>query len=186
MFKGRYIVDKRTTSLLKSRRVGHFTLYESPITKWLLYFVAALAIIALSGLFFFFPISLKWEYLLVYFIISYLVAGFSNNSFAIAGNDFYVINPNLPFKKFRHFPNSKIKNIRIDQTGSFWWLFFPFGQFGGNCNFVEITTVEDQKHKFLCAGLDLDSYDENDTEETLDTLHTDLKRKNMPVRFNLD
>ncbi|WP_143473494.1 hypothetical protein [Flavilitoribacter nigricans] len=170
--------------MLEIQRVRNFTLYESPIIKWLFFFVAALMIIIPVGIFFYPPIILAWKYLPGYFVVAYLIAGFSNNSFAVTAHGFYVINPNYPFKKFRHSPNFKIKNIRIDQTGTFWWLFFPMGQFGGNCNYVEITTIEGQRHKFLCAGLDLDAFDENDTEETLDTLHDNLKRKNIPVQFN--
>ncbi|MEM7514093.1 MAG: hypothetical protein AAF388_24425 [Bacteroidota bacterium] len=54
--------------------------------------------------------------------------------------------------------------------------------FGGN--YLEVYSSSSIK-KYYCANLDIDCFDENWTELTLDSLHGSLKEKGVAVEFNL-
>lgn len=173
------IKDKRVDKQLKKNGFDHFTLFYSPISFWVVILVG----IILSGAGLFYSI-LASEYIILiipYLFISYLVNAYLNNSFALTGDKLIVINPNFPFRKFKSYNRQEIKKITIDKIRMPWFLYFAaFGK-----NYVQIETKENASVKYYCINLEEDAYDENWTDETLDTFNSTLKDKGYPAVFNI-
>ncbi|MEM8890179.1 MAG: hypothetical protein AAGD28_19550 [Bacteroidota bacterium] len=174
--------DKRVDQILSEKGIQPAQIFYSPIIIWFAFLFLLPGIIGLSLLGYFLLSGSADVYLAGLFLLSsYLIAAHLNNSFAINGDKFYVINPNFPFQKFQEFEFTKIYVVRIDQA-KWGWLFFMFGYFGRN--YVEVETAEG-KFRFFCSGLDLDKFEENLTELCLDDLCLSLEEKDIPVEFKL-
>lgn len=76
---------------------------------------------------------------------------------------------------------SDIDQIIIDKSYMRYitWIFLTSG------NYVDIVARGKYK-RFYCTCLQLDAYDENMTELTIDDLHYALKDKRIPIAFNFD
>jgi hypothetical protein len=73
-----------------------------------------------------------------------------------------------------------ILNVTIDTKKRKWpQAFILFSE-----NYIEVTT-RNKSQKFYCTGLELDSYDENWTEKTIEDLDSNLKEKGIPTDFKL-
>ena len=176
---GLKLKDKRVDKMLLVKNIISTDIFYSPISTWIL----LLLLILTSGwwLLYIFA-STKYGLLLIpYFVISYLLNGYKSNSFALCNDNLIVINPNIPFRQITVINNSDIQLVTIDKTTRKWTkIFLDFGE-----NYLLIQT-KDNTYKFNCAGLDLDAYDENWTEKTIDDLRHKLKEKGIKTLFNLD
>lgn len=171
--------DKRVDSMLFSRGLIPTDFFYSPIAVWLWNIVLFLGIgfwivipIAFSG---FFPL------VMVYFGVSYLMAAYSNNSFALSKDSLMVVNPNFPFRKVTVYSLQEIEKVVIDEEKRIWGWVFGMAVI----NFISIE-AGGKALKYHCAGLDLDAFDENMTEETMDTFQYELKARGVRTVFNLD
>lgn len=182
--------DRRVDNLLGKRGYSPAKIFYSPIKVWII----GSFIILLMILSFLIPVAPKllpfintfkeliFCLVLVYGIISYMVAASLNNSFIVQEEKFIVVNPNFPFKKVRIYPIQDIQQIKM--SGAPWMsLAILFGPLGNNYIEVECSLG---KTKYYCAGLDLDCFDENLTKLTLDDLHSELGKENIPVVFQFD
>lgn len=163
------IKQARVSRILESKKVRFPTIYYSPRSVnwgWQMLFLV-------QFIFFFFQFQLFsniWKEfiigLAIYELFSYLVLSYFNNSFAINGSHFYVINPYTFSWKFIDYKIYDIVKIEVVEKKYAWylWLFLSFEN-----NYVKITTKKGVR-KFYCIGLQEDSYDENMTELTLDDL----------------
>ena len=174
--------DKRVDKILSKKEIEASQIFYSPIIIWFAFLFLLPGIIGLSLLGHFLLTGVANVYLVMLFLVSsYLIAAHLNNSFAINGDKFYVINPNLPFQKLQEFEFSKIYVVRIDRA-KWGWLFIMFGYYGRN--YVEVETAEG-KFRFFCSGIDLDMFEENLTELCLDDLCLSLEEEDIPVEFKL-
>ena len=170
--------DKRVDKILASKNYDYAEIFYSPISTWILF----LALIMPSVAFLFFNAFIwkYWYFIVLYFIISYLINAYLNNSFAVYEDKLFVINPNFPFRRFEIIKREDTKLITINNVKR--QFFFIFMAFGG-C-YLSIN-VPNKKMKFHCAGLDLDSYDENWTEKTIDDLYYKLVQNKFQTEFNI-
>ncbi|MDW3646389.1 MAG: hypothetical protein R8P61_04990 [Bacteroidia bacterium] len=174
--------DKRVDQLLLEKGIKSSQIFYSPILIWFVFLFLVPGIIGLSLLGYFLFVGGPNVYLAGLFLLtSYLIAAYLNNSFAINGDKFYVINPNFPFQKLLEFELTKIHVVRIDKAK---WgiLFYLFGFFGRN--YVEVETAKG-RFRFFCSGLELDLFEENLTDLTLDDLWLSLEEKEIPVECKL-
>ena len=171
--------DPRVDKILLYRKgysVHH--IFYSPIKIWLFFSFLLMGMALPLTLVFIHELDEKIAfYILIYGSISYVVAAFLNNSFVLNGDSFLVVNPNLPFKRIKEFP---IKEIHQIELGHNKWLYAAriFGPLG--INYVEIRS-RNRIERYYCAGLELDCFDENQTQLTLDDLYFTLKRKGIPT-----
>lgn len=175
--------DKRVDNMLRRHGYAHAKVFYSPIKIWLIFLLYFLVIgftVILGAVYFLWTSYKIW--LMGYIITAYLVAAFLNNSFAIAGNKFLVVNPNFPFNRVKEYLISDIKDIKLapDPILTYAWLFGPLGN-----NYVQVLS-KNGKNRYCCAGLDIDCYDENLTALNLDDLHAALKEKGISVRFEYE
>lgn len=173
--------DKRVDKVLAKNGLANAEVYYSPI-KTAIYLL--LLLLSSGGAILLFELTTLWPIcVLIIFLtlVSYPIQAYSNNSAALTPDKLIIINPNFPFKKFIVFSRDEIIKIEIGENTFNWrkWLAFVGG------NFIEVTTKKD-KLRFYCAYLELDAYDENWTEKTIDDLHASLKNKNFPVEFNIE
>lgn len=171
--------DKRVDKMLFARNLVDTDIYYSPIVAWLFFLVVVLAIA--HGLVFQLAFSKYFPLLLLYILGGYTVCAFLNNSFALTQDALIVINPNFPFRQVKTYPLSDIRKITIDKSK--WKWHFAFCIFGSN--YIAIQTADDTK-KYFCVGLELDAYDENLTEKTMDSFQDNLKGKGIQTVFKLD
>ncbi len=120
----------------------------------------------------------------IYFVLVYLCGAYTNTSIAISDKELFFINPNFPFGVFQKYDFNKIENIRIAKSKNVYW-FWVFGTLSGN--FIEIKTDSTIEYKlFYCTNLNMDTFDENMTDRTIDDLHYTLKQKGIKVDFELE
>jgi hypothetical protein len=119
---------------------------------------------------------------LIYFIAGYVVVASLNNSFVITDSKLVVINPNFPFRKVKSYSFEQINKVKIDSSNLL-YITAIFAHFGSN--YVELTT-QDKVERFYCTSLDVDAFDENFTEKTIDDFHASLKQHKVYIEFNLD
>jgi len=170
--------DKRVDKMLASKNYAKAEIFCSPISTWIL--LLALLIPSAAFLFFNALVWKYWYFTVLYFIISYLINAYLNNSFALYEDKLFIINPNFPFRRFEIIKKDDVKRITIENVKRQW--FFIFMAFGGYYLSID---VSDKTLKFHCAGLDLDSYDENWTEKTIDDLYFSLVKNEFPVKLNI-
>lgn len=170
--------DNRVDKMLTSKGIIGGDIYYSPISVWII----ALSIIILGsiGVFYLFASSIYGYLLIPYFIISYLLNAYKNNSFALLDDKIIIINPNIPFRKVTIINNSEINIVTIDKTKSNWSKLLL--DIGGNYLLIQ---TKDKLHKFYCSGLEADSYDENWIEKSIDELEVKLKEKGIETEFKL-
>ena len=60
------------------------------------------------------------------------------------------------------------------------WIFLIF-----KSNYIEVY-FNNKKGRFYCSSLQLDSFDENWTEKTIDDLQYSLLKKGIMIEFRLD
>ncbi|MEO1218759.1 MAG: hypothetical protein AAFY45_34825 [Bacteroidota bacterium] len=178
----RNLRDKRVDHILSEKDIKPSQIFYSPILIWLVFLFIVPGILGLSlmGYFLFFG-ALNVYLAGLFLAISYLIAAYLNNSFAINGDKFYVINPNFPFRTFLEFEFTKIYVVRINKA-KWGLLFYLFGFFGRN--YVEVETAKG-KFRFFCSGLELDVFEENLTDLSLNDLWSSLEEKEIPVEFKL-
>lgn len=172
------LTDKRVDRMLLRRDMTVDAIYYSPITAWLvtlllflLYFGLAAYLIIAAG--YYLPVA-------IYLFLGYLVAAHMNTSFAVTDSELIAVNPDFPFSRFDVIPLSDIEHIIIDNTRRRWhYAFFVFGD-----NYLLLKT-KTTTLKYYCAGLELDAFDENWTDLTIDDLHYALTKRGVGVTFNL-
>jgi hypothetical protein len=173
------IKDKRVDRMLIKRHFDNPDIYYSPVLIWVL---CLFMLLPVTGWFVFQLAFLKYyPFLLTYFAIGYLINSYLNNSFAITENQLHIINPNFPFRRFKSYSISDIKQITFDETKRKWhYAFVIFSS-----NYIDIQTDKGSE-KYFCVGLGLDGFDENWTEKTIETFNYKLKEKGIVTVFNLD
>lgn len=171
--------DKRIDKLLREKGYQDPEVFYGPISIWLITFcgyIFAPALGLLLGL-----IMTPWILLLLpYFFIAYLTNAWHCCCFALVEGKCCVINPNWPFRKFEVIAFDDIESVSIDKQHPGWKSFFTL--FGSN--YIEIHTGNDKK-RFYCAYLELDAYDENMTEKTIEDFQYALECAGIPVQMNL-
>ena len=169
--------DKRVDKMLRSEGITDADIYHSPIKCWLV----MLLLLCCQGWVFFTFLTTTYSFLLIfYLIISYLVNAYHNNSFALHEDKITVINPNFPFRQIITIDIQDIQCIVIDQGTRKWTLWVMlFGE-----NYLLIKT-NNKNMKFYCSGLEIDSYDENMTEKTIDDLGEQLRQMGISTDFKL-
>jgi hypothetical protein len=170
--------DKRVDKMLRSKGVIDADIYYSPIGIWLMLWLLLLP--SVWWLIYLLSSTVYGLLLLPYLIISYLLNAHHNNSFAFHQDELIVINPNFPFRHMTTIDVKDIKSITIDTRKREWILWFIL--FGENYLLLE---TKDKTMKFYCSGLELDGFDENWTEKTIETLHMKLKEKGISTDFKL-
>jgi len=175
--------DKRVDKMLKKEK-HHFSLiFYSPI-KVYLFFLGLLLIggfpILWFGLYFVWT-NYKWA-LVIYIIFGYLFAAYLNNSIVISSKKIIMVNPNFPFRRIKVFNITAIRKVKIASDSHLKFIYI-FGFLG--TNYIEVELSNEKKYRFYCAGLEIDCYDENQTELTLDDLHDALENRSVSVDFEL-
>lgn len=104
-----------------------------------------------------------------------------NNTPVLVKNELIIINPYFPFQNFEVFQMNDIKLIKIDKS-SFLpaWFFLIF-----KSNDVEIY-LENENKRFYCTSLQVDCYDENWTEKTMDDFKYSLLKRGVIIELGLD
>lgn len=171
------IKDKRVDKMLSAHNLIDVDIFYSSISIWLLSVIIICSIA--HWLIFYLAYSKYYPVIIIYFALGYFISAYLNNSFALTQDSLIVINPNFPFKNIKIYPLTNISTITIDKTNWIWhFIFCVFGS-----NYIKIQTKEKSK-KYFCVGLELDSFDENWTEKTLDTFYHKLEEKGVPTIFN--
>ncbi len=153
-------------------------IYYSPITSWFVLIAMMLS--------FFIPfvftdlLSYKynfWMCILTYFIVGYFFIAYLNNIPVLVKNELIMINPYFPFRNFEVFQIEAIAMVKIDES-SFLpaWIFLVF----------KSNYLENYKKRFYCSSLQVDSFDENWTEKTMDDFKYSLLQNGVMVEFELD
>lgn len=171
--------DKRVDKMLAQNGVQNAETFYSPVQIWL-YFIL---MILLPGIGIVIPALGLWGIgiVLVYTCLSYLLYVQRSNSFALTEDTFYILNPSWPFGRLE---SCRLEDIHMITFGEdkIPWLRRIF--IWSDANFLEITTHSGTL-KYACAGLELDAFDENFTEKTLDDLRYRLEARSIPVTWNL-
>jgi hypothetical protein len=170
--------DKRVDKMLRSKGVNDSDIYYSPIKTWLMIWFLLLP----SGWWLIYILaSTVYGFILIpYLGISYLLNAHHSNSFALHHDQLIVVNPNFPFRRVTTIDLKDIKLVTIDATKRKWLrAFVLFGE-----NYLLVTT-KDHSRKFYCSGLELDGFDENWTEKTIEDLDTKLKEKGILTDLKL-
>jgi hypothetical protein len=166
--------DLRVDKMLKARGLDTSDIYYSPIKSWVLFMVIAMGLCY----WFIIPLALSKYYslVLIYLAPGYLFSGYLNHSFAITEDQLHVINPNFPFRQFKSYALRDIQRITLNKSKQKWH--YLLGIIGSN--YISIQTA-DQSIKYFCVNLDVDAFDENWTEKTMDTFYSKLKEKGLDV-----
>ncbi|WP_028979860.1 hypothetical protein [Sporocytophaga myxococcoides] len=171
------IRDKRVDKIAAKHGYKNYEVFYSPLSIWL-FFTLYLLVLSL-------PVTLSfleyWFYLPGYLVLGYLISAYRNNSFILTEDVLVVINPNFPFRNFHCYKIESIQKVKID-TGKWSDFLIVFIQFGHN--YIQINS-EGKRRTYYCNGLDIDAYDENFTEKTLDDFSHRLSKKNILVDFNI-
>jgi hypothetical protein len=169
--------DRRVNKIAKRLGYNNYEVFYSPIGNWL-FFIGYLMILALPVVIFFLT---YWYWLLIYLALGCLFSAYLNNSFIIAEKELVVINPNFPFRRIRSFKIDRISKIKIDEN-KFLKILSIF-MITEN-NYIQIYS-EEKKYKFYCSGLNIDAFDENFTEKTLNDFAYVLRDKEIIVEFEV-
>lgn len=173
------LVDKKVSRVVQKLQLVHYEIFYSPAVTWIVIFLFVL-IPGLPILISFFSKSL-FLCVLLYFIVSYLVNGYFNNSFVLTEKELIIINPNLLFKNVCRIDIDRIATITIDDKGLKWqYLLCIFSN-----NYVQVKAAGFDK-RFFCVSLDRDCFDENLTEKTLDDFTVLLRTKGIQTNLNID
>ena len=176
------IKDKRVDKMLLLHNLTNTSIYYSPITIWFLTIFMVLGIVCPIFLLSFYSFFSKYYLLfLIYFVFGYIICAYLNNSIVLTKDALIIINPNFPFKQFKTYLFDDIKQIIIDKTKYKWH--YIFGIFSNN--YIKIQNL-DKTQVYFCVGLELETYDENFTNKTIDELNHELKNKGISTIFNLD
>lgn len=176
--------DKRVDKILGKAGYSNAEIFYSPIKSTLVW-ISMLLLIGMPLVIGLFIKIFSGAFLggaFLYILISYLLNAFLNNSFALSDDALIVINPNFPFRQLTVIPIDQVEKIEIDKAG-WMWLFLAFAVTGNN--YLSVHTSRGG-NVYFCVALEMDAYDENWTEKTIDDLHQCLKGKGIPVQFNLD
>ncbi len=177
------IKDRRIDKCLETTgyNPGECDIYYSPIIGY--YFYVGISIFFIIPLWFILKILiLKYLYFfIIYYALQYLVLAYINNSYAIYQNKLIAINPNFPFKKMTVFELTEIDKIKIGNSrlGFTTWILLILSS-----NYIEIYTT-DKTQRFYSVLLEVDCFDENITEKTIDNFNTALCKHNIVTEFNL-
>lgn len=170
--------DKRVDKMLRSKGITDADIYYSPIVTWLILWLLLLP--SVWGLIYLLSSTVYGLLSMPYFIISYLLSAHHNNSFAFHQDKLIIVNPNFPFRHITVIDVKDIKLITIDTMKRKWIeSFMVFGE-----NYLLLET-KDKTMKFYCSGLELDGFDENWTEKTIEILHATLREKGISTDFKL-
>ena len=179
--------DKEVDKMIAKRGYQHSEIFYSPISSWFVTFLLFGVIIVplifclisylLSGGS---PIILG--IVVLYFLIGYTFIALLNRSFAVTKDELLIINSHFPLQKIKPHPFREIKSVRIS-SNKLVYLLLPF--LLGRPNYIEVKFKNDVK-RYYCLFLDVDAFDENWTEKTLDDLKISLKDKGINVIFELD
>jgi hypothetical protein len=156
-------------------------IFYSPITAWITYLAILLTIPLPFAIDYFSFLYRNFTYFCLYLLVGYLMGAYLNNSIVLTKNELVIVNPNFPFRHSVIYKLEEISYLKIDQS-KWLWPAFVFAHGGGN--YVEISTG-DTTRRFYCTCLQLDAYDENLTEKTMDDLRFALRERNVPHEFNL-
>ena len=176
--------DKRVDKALRKLGFNSCEVYYSPIIvsiTYLLMFLAVTVGIMLPILFSFGHNLTIAVVLICYFLFFYLVAAYTNNSFALTSDELVIINPNLPFRKQTIIALDNIIDIHIGSHTPVWRkiLLFLTG------NYADIKTSEGIT-RYYCIGLEEDAYDENLTEKTIEDFIIALGKKGINVQTSIE
>jgi hypothetical protein len=169
--------------LKKGYSLEECEIYYSPITLWVVFIFMMLLILIpflLSNfLNFVHPFLI---YILSYFLLCYFLMRYLNNTPVLVKNQLIIINPYFPFQSFKIYQFEEIQKVKIDKLSYFFpsWLFLLF-----SINYMEVY-VKNQKKRFYCSYLEVDAYDENWTEKTIDDFKYSLLKKGVMIEFGLD
>jgi hypothetical protein len=170
--------DKRVDKIAIEHGYDNYEIFYSPIFIWI-FFTIYLLILSLPITFQFYN---YWHYLLGYLFIGYLISSYLNNSFIITEKELLIINPNFPFTNFRTYKIDRIEKVKIDKNK---WLNLLACLMIFENNYVQIYSGK-KSRIYYCNGLNLDAFDENLTEKTLDDFSFSLTRKNIVVELKID
>lgn len=175
--------DKRVDRLL--RQAGYepekCEIFYSP-AKGIYFFLFWLAIFLIIQIGFIFLFWRYRVYLLIYAVLTFLFAESLNNSFVLTEGQLVVIRPGFLFKRVKVYDLAAITKIKIDYSPMLWALVLFIGP---SRNYVEVIT-ENRTKRFYCISLEIDAFDENMTEKTIDNFHAALVKREVNVEFNLD
>ena len=182
--------DKRADRMLQSATNAHCEIFYSPIQGWVVFWgLLGMAFLGGGSVLFILLVQYIGDYILpiilsipLYFFAGYLIAGKLNNSFAIAAEGVWIINPNWPWRKGEFIVWKSIEKIKIGENKKYFLARF-FGM--SELNYLEIKTG-DRLTTFYCAGLGIDCFDENFTEKTLDDLKMTLEKKELKIEWTID
>lgn len=170
--------DRRVDKKLVAEGYTKSKIYYSPIASWL--WIVVILLLSVFFIFFEFATSSYGLLLIPYFLISYLLTSYFNNSIAVQEDEFIVVNRNFPFLRFRSFKKDEIEIITFKSVKSQWLMIFM----AIRENYILIKT-KNKTFKFHCALLEIDGFDENWVEDSLDSLHFHLKREGFPSEFKI-
>jgi hypothetical protein len=181
------IKDRRIDKYLdkKGYNLAECEIFYSPISIYLFYlFYLLLLILSVLPMgFYFLKYIFKYPYyFLIYFIVQYLVLAYLNNSYVITQQKLIVINPNFPFQKMKVYEFGEIDKIKIDNSGLallISWIFLIFCS-----NYIEVYSTN-KVRRFYSIFLEVDCFDENLTEKTLDDFANTLSKNSISLKFNL-
>lgn len=186
--------DKRIdkTLLKNGYDLKKCTIFYSPIK---MYFIFLLMLFFAGGFYAFYAFYFLYEFValltsfigvififLAYITISLLLVFKLNNSVVLTDDELVIINPNFPFKKISKYRFRDIIGVKIDNYKRFTFLTFIFLLF--DSNFIQIK-LKNQSKRYYCIFLNVDAFDENWTELTLDDLHYSLENKELNVEMKL-
>jgi len=117
----------------------------------------------------------------IYGCITYFISAYGCNSFAVSNDALIVINPYFPYRKYTVIPLSAIELAHIGAHKPVWAKMLIF--FSGN--YADIQTAGGTA-RFYCIGLEVDAWDENMTERTIEQFLYALERKNVNVQSSLE
>jgi hypothetical protein len=173
--------------LEKGYSIEECEIYYSPITSWfvtlfmMLPFLYPFLFIDFDYLFlsFIYPLRI---YILSYFLLGYFLIRYFNNTPVLVKNELIIINAYFPFQSFKIYQIEEIQKVKIDKLSPFFpsWLFLLF-----SINYVEVY-VKNNKKRIYCPYLEVDCYDENWTEKTMDDFKYSLFKEGVTIEFGLD
>lgn len=171
--------DKRVCKMLHSKGIMDADIYDSPIHPWFIFLLLISPLIYPISLYFYIKYAI---FFVPYFIFSYLLNAYHNNSFALYEDKLIVINSNFPFRNLKIIEIKDIQKITIDE-GKGKWIWMLCLLFGNNYLNIE---MGEKTETYYCSALQVDCYDENWIEKTMDDFECSLKEKGIEVDFRLE
>lgn len=170
--------DKRVDRMLNARGLHGADIYYSPIQSWLIMLLLVLTPVVFIG------VGLSWALwygaaVVVYLLLSYLANARLYNSIALKDDRLIIVNPNFSCRQVVLYDKQSITRIVIAEYKGRQWLGWLL-VFKGNYLQIE---CEGGVYIYHCSGLELDAFDENWTEKTIDTLADKLTELGYPVSF---